>query len=97
MHNRIMLNFIIAIIVEAYMKVVQSIADMEAEQEFFSDVSSVTYVSIKSLVLRWPGHMQLIKALTENRENICNYTTMRRMFPKWRRRSLMGFLKHYQV
>ena len=32
--DRIMLNFIIAIIVEAYMKVVASIADMEAEQEF---------------------------------------------------------------
>ena len=30
---RIMLNFIIAIIVEAYMKIVASIKDMEAEQE----------------------------------------------------------------
>lgn len=31
---RIMLNFIIAIIVEAYMKKFASIKDMEAEQEF---------------------------------------------------------------
>jgi len=60
-------------------------------------VSSVTYVSIKSLVLRWPGHMQLIKALKANRKIVCNYAMMRRLFPNWGRRSMMGFLKHYQV
>jgi len=92
----IMLNFIIAIIVDAYMKLVASIADMEADQEFCSDVSSVMYVSIKSLVLRWPGHMQLIKALEENRKIVCSYATMRRLFPGWGRRILMGFLKHYE-
>lgn len=33
---------IIAIIVEAYMKVVTEVANMEAEQEFCTDVASVT-------------------------------------------------------
>ena len=79
------------------MKVVASIADMEADQEFCSDVSSVTYVSIKSLVLRWPGHMQLIKALQDNRKMNCTYATLRLLFPKWGRRGVMGFLKHYKV
>jgi len=79
------------------MKVVASIADMEAEQEFCSDVSSVTYVSINSLVLCWLGHMQIIKALKANHKFVCNYATMCRLFPQWGRRSLMIFLKHYQV
>jgi len=97
MYDRIMLNFIIAIIVETCMKVVASITDIEVEQEFLSDVTSVMYVSVKSLVLGCPGHMKLIKALKENRKIVCNYATMRRLFPKWGRSSLMGFLKHYQL
>ena len=70
-----MLNFIIAIIVEAYMKVVTEIADMESDQEFCTDVTSVTFVSIKSVVLRWPGHMQLIEALKAcSKSNVVSLT-----------------------
>jgi len=93
----LLLNFIIAIIVEAYMKVVTAVAMMEADQEFVSDVTSVTFVSVKSLVLRWPGHMQLINEL----KNSCYSTTishcvMRRLFPKFRMKGITSFLHHYK-
>ena len=91
----IMLNFIIAIIVEAYMKVVTSIADMEADQEFCSDVTSVLFVSCKSMVLRWPGHMQIMDMLQTCRKQYITYGVLRLLFPKWRRRGMLGFLHHY--
>ena len=91
----IMLNFIIAIIVEAYMKVVTSIADMEADQEFCSDVTSVLLVSCKSVVLRWPGHMHIIDALQTCRKEYITYGVLRLLFPKWRRRGVLSFLHHY--
>ena len=91
----IMLNFIIAIIVEAYMKVVSSIADMEADQEFCSDVMSVLFVSCKSVVFRWPGHMHIIDALQTCRKEYITYGMMRFLFPKWRRRGILSFLHHY--
>jgi len=91
----IMLNFIIAIIVEAYMKVVSSIADMEADQEFCSDVTSVLFVSCKSVVFRWPGHMHIIDALQTCRKEYITYGMMRFLFPKWRRRGILSFLHHY--
>ena len=73
----------------AYMNVVKEVANLEADQEFFSDVASVGYTSLKSLVLRWPGHMQLIDRL----ENACFNSTvhhgvLRRLFPAWRMRGI---------
>ena len=73
----------------AYMKVVTEVANLEAEQEFFSDVASVGYTSLKSMVLRWPGHMQLIHKL----KSVCYSSTvhhgvLRRHFPTWRMRGI---------
>ena len=79
------------------MKVVAEIADMESDQEFFSDVASVTFVSIKSTVLGWPGHMQLIAELKACRKTNINYSSLRLLFPSgtWKRKSIISFLHHY--
>jgi hypothetical protein len=91
----LMLNFIIAIIVEAYMKVVKGIEEMESDQEFFTDVTSVVIVSIKSFIHRWPGHQQLISAIGDSKMKSVDYLTLRQIFPEWDRRGMKHFLHYY--
>lgn len=90
-----MLNFIIAIIIDAYMKVVTAAKIQEADQEFFTDVISIVNVSIKSWLYNWPGHIQLIRELDKLKTSKVEYMIARRIFPDKGRRSLMSFLQHY--
>ena len=54
-------------------------------------------VSIKSLVLRWPGHMELINELkTSCYSTNINHGVMRRLFPKFRMKGITSFLRHYK-
>jgi hypothetical protein len=52
------LNFIIAIIVEAYMKVVKKVAEQESDQEFVTDVVSTLYATTKSIAYNWVNRPQ---------------------------------------
>ena len=61
-----LLNFIIAIIVDNYDKVVESVLDFEAEQEFFTDLTSVVNVSFKAVWLRWPSNRDLMDQLSKS-------------------------------
>lgn len=88
---------IIAIIVEAYMKVLQEIEKLEAKQEFFTDVTSVMFVSAKSVLLRWPSHITLVHQLKYSCYlNIADYSVFRRIFPTWHRRGIISFMRHYK-
>jgi len=90
-----MLNFIIAIIIDAYMKVVNVAKLMEAEQEFFTDVIHVSIVSAKSWLHLWPGHICLFKACEMLRSSKLDYMILRKLFPRKSHKSLISFLKHY--
>jgi hypothetical protein len=91
----IMFNFIIAIIVESYMKVVREVEMYEAEQEFFTDITSVTVAGVKSALQRWPRHPQLIKRLKNSPIRVINYAILRVLFPGWKSSSMTSFLTYY--
>ena len=74
------------------MKVLAEIEKIEAKQEFFTDVTSVMFVSAKSVLLRWPSHIALVHALKVSCYlNIADYCVLRRIFPTWRRREYFRF------
>ena len=91
-----MLNFIIAIIVEAYMKVVKQVGEQESDQEFVTDVCSTLYATSKSFLFGWPGHLTLIKNLRITRKHALDYQAIRLMFPTWKRKGMLSFLHHYK-
>ena len=91
----IMLNFIIAIIVEAYMKNKIEVESDHTEQEFFTDITSAIVVAAKVVAFGWPSHINLIKQLQTSSKIGVDYTLLRRLFPGWRRRSILRFQAHY--
>ena len=91
----IMFNFIIAIIVESYMQVVREVEEDESEQEFFTDITSVTVAGFKSALMRWPRHPQLIKRLKNSPIRVINYAMLRVLFPGWNSSSMTSFLNYY--
>ena len=90
-----MLNFIIAIIIDAYMKVVNVAKLMEAEQEFFTDVIHVSTVSAKSWLHQWPGHIAMFNECNKLRASKLDYMILRKLFPGKSRAALLSLLKHY--
>lgn len=90
-----LLNFIIAIIVDNYAKVVESVQDFEAEQEFFTDLTSVVNVSFKALWLQWPSKRDLVDQLSKSAVVNVRYGTLRVLFPTWSRQGIRSFLHHY--
>lgn len=79
------------------MKVKNEVDSDHCEQEFFTDITSVTIVAVKFFVLGWPSHIQMIENLRESSKTTVDYTFLRRIFPFWRRRSLLQFLAHYEA
>ena len=90
-----LLNFIIAIIVDSYAKVAQSVEDYEAEQEFFTDLTSIIVISFKANVLRWPSKQLLIRQLRGSRVTNVHYGILRLLVPTWQKDSMKSFLHHY--
>jgi hypothetical protein len=93
----IMFNFIIAIIVESYLKVVEEVEEYEAEQEFFTDIKSVTAAEITSTLMRWPKHRLLIAKLQDEEtvSSVVDYNSIRALFPSWKLSSIVSFLNFY--
>jgi len=90
-----MLNFIIAIICESYLDVTAIVKSSDADQEFFTDVASVTKMAIKSLIFRWPGHMSVIHELSVLKRKRVSYRQMRVLFPDILPVTIGTFMKHY--
>jgi hypothetical protein len=55
----LVLNFLLAIIVEGYMSVVDTINACEVEQEFFTDIFGTLYSMIKGRLSGWPRRKKL--------------------------------------
>jgi len=97
----IMLNFIIAIIVESYDHVKNEARKIGADQELFTDIFSVLLVTAKSIIWRWPNHREWLIALEEpqdEQQSIVNYRAIRSFFPRLRTRpkSILAFQQHYR-
>mmetsp|Transcript_21274 Transcript_21274/g.46660 ORF Transcript_21274/g.46660 Transcript_21274/m.46660 type:complete len:1658 (-) Transcript_21274:219-5192(-) len=68
----LILNFILAIIVEAYMKVREVIEEMEVEAEFFHDVFNAYLAHFVGMLSGWPDN----KTLAESLESYCSRRTV---------------------
>jgi hypothetical protein len=76
-------------------QVVSDVQAMKADQEFISDITSLTMVIITSTVMRWPRHEQLISKLKGGKMNVVDYRAIRILFPDWRGLSAFSFLNYY--
>jgi len=90
-----LLNFIIAIICERYLAVTAIVEKSEADQEFFTDIVSVTMMAIKSSLFRWPKHTKLIYQLSILKRKRVGYNQMRILFPDIQPNALANFIRHY--
>ena len=69
---------------------------MESDQEFFSDVYSVTVVATKSLLYRWPSHIVLSQRIEEMKRKRVGCIELRLMFPHMHPRTLSSIVNHYR-
>jgi len=74
----------------------QKVKDMEADQEFFTDIYSVLLVTIKSLIYRWPSHILLSQRLDQIKRKRVGYIEMRLIFPNMRPQTLSSIVRHYR-
>ncbi len=92
----IMLNFIIAIVVEAYMLVKNEMEDKKTEQSFWQDAAAIVVAASKRRVYGWPAHPMLIEHLSKYKQGMVDYAAIRHLFPSWRRlASMRAWLNHY--
>ena len=92
----ILLNFIIAIVVEAYMKVVQDLEDCEVEQSLWQDVAAISRMMSMMHLRKWPYQAELIKELKRSKRTYVDYHLLRQLFPTWRNRgSIIAWLDFY--
>eukprot|EP00293_Proteomonas_sulcata_P018780 CAMPEP_0184302900 /NCGR_PEP_ID=MMETSP1049-20130417/12762_1 /TAXON_ID=77928 /ORGANISM="Proteomonas sulcata, Strain CCMP704" /LENGTH=425 /DNA_ID=CAMNT_0026614299 /DNA_START=59 /DNA_END=1336 /DNA_ORIENTATION=+ len=91
----LMLNFVIAIIVEAYLKVKTEVEENEAENEFFTDLVSSFYAVSQGKLHGWPDHAELIQSLEGfAKKNVCRgYLNL--IWPDWKIKSMNSFMEYY--
>jgi len=83
-------------ICESYLSVNQKVKDMESDQEFFSDIYSVTMVAIKSTIYRWPNHIVLAQRISEMKRKRLGCIELRMLFPNMHPGTLSSIVNHYR-
>jgi hypothetical protein len=91
-----MLNFIIAIICESYLTVTHQLKMSDSEQEFFHDVCSVSVVTFKSFVWRWPPHLEILEKLENLKKRRVSLIEMRVLFQGKSPLTLASIVNHYR-
>jgi len=91
-----LLNVIIAIIVIAHQEIYDSVKHLEADNNIIKDLGLTVVQTIKSILFRWPSHVTLINELEKNRCIMVDYKILRTLAPRWKRKSIVSFLKHYE-
>jgi hypothetical protein len=95
-----MLNFLLSIIVDAYLRVKLAIDQQETEQNFVVDISSIFIVGIKSYIDKWPDPVMVA-------EKLKSFTALLTVNPStlaavvddadsWDRASRIRFVQHYK-
>eukprot|EP00747_Dinoflagellata_sp_TGD_P098586 gnl/TRDRNA2_/TRDRNA2_167494_c7_seq5.p1 gnl/TRDRNA2_/TRDRNA2_167494_c7~~gnl/TRDRNA2_/TRDRNA2_167494_c7_seq5.p1 ORF type:complete len:202 (+),score=24.68 gnl/TRDRNA2_/TRDRNA2_167494_c7_seq5:2-607(+) len=91
-----MLNFLLAIIVEAYDKVKEINESIIAEQAFFTDVYWTVKGELKTILHKWPKKQELIAGIQSMRvKKTVSIVELRSLFPTWRVKSVKAFIEHY--
>jgi len=92
----LMLNFLLAIIVEAYSKVAEEVATNEAARDLFTDIYLTTQARLKTMIWHWPSHHTIIgKIESMGCKKTVSMKNLRSVFPSWQLKSLHSFLEHY--
>jgi hypothetical protein len=92
----ILLNFIIAILVESYMIVKQEVDEKESEQAFWTDSIDMIIIIVKSHFFQWPGQKRALECFQMTSSGMIDYALIRHLFPEWRdRKSMIAWLTHY--
>jgi hypothetical protein len=92
-----MLNFMLSIVVEAYLRVKRAIEDQETEQNFIMDMASVLHLMVRSKVDKWPDAEQVNDTLAECSSLMTiNVDTLAKVDPEWPRSSRVRYVKYYE-
>jgi hypothetical protein len=92
-----MLNFMLSIVVEAYLRVKRAIEEQETEQNFVLDMGAVVRVMFKSKVEKWPPPAQVIETLSKfTSKRTVDLDTLGKVGSDWDRSSRVRFIKHYE-
>ena len=92
-----MFNFLIAIICDSYLNVTHQCKIVEAEQEFLTDVYSVSVVTLKSFAWRWPPHLEMLEKLEKLKKKRVSLVEMRILFQGKSPPTLASILNHYRT
>jgi len=93
----LMLNFVLAIIVDMYAKVQRALDELEIEQFVFTDILSTVQVFLRRWCYCWPHHKQIIEALQQQAaRNSCTIDSLGAVSESWSRRSRVRFVQYYR-
>jgi hypothetical protein len=93
----LVINLVIAIIVEAYLKVRTKVEDLKADDEFFHDVGMTLLVLVKRRINGWPSDHKLLLALESCRLRALGPRQMMVVMPDWEDQcSVTSFFGHYK-
>jgi len=93
----LMLNFLLAIIVESYMRVKAEIERQETEQNLMADAGASLVVMAKRLLHRWPSTFRIIARLEEQSSKFSvGIENLDMPDGSWSRESRVHFYRHYQ-
>jgi len=92
----IMFNFVIAIIVEAYMQVKNEVMEDDTEQAIWTDTVCAMQYALLGQLKRYPQQAHIVGTLELCRKENIDYGIVRHLFPEWRdRRSIISWLEYY--
>jgi len=92
----IMFNFVIAIIVEAYMEVKNEVMEDDTELAIWTDAMYAIRYALQGQLRRYPQQAHIVETLELCRKENIDYGIVRHLFPEWRdRRSIISWLEYY--
>ena len=92
----VMLNVVIAVILESYMAVKQEVEDDPTEQSIWADTAIVASTYLDTWWRGWPSQLALVNALDNSCKMSVDYLLIRQLFPEWRDRAgIMSWIQHY--
>jgi hypothetical protein len=92
-----MLNFLLSIVVEAYLGVKKQIEDQETEQNFIFDVGAILRVMFMRSIGQWPSPESISERLSQCSSLMTiNVETLGTVDESWSRPSRIGFVKYYE-
>jgi len=91
----LLVNFLLAIVVESYMRAKAAAVEQQTEQNFFMDALDTLYVYFMGLIYRWPDRLTLANWLEDQHTFRITYSQLRIFDANWRVASRRRFLQCY--